>query len=257
MDYYYIENGVAKGPLSKEEIRHCHITPKTLVWVRGMSEWQPAEKVAEFQEILYGPQPEKPGLPELTGTQTIITPEPEQNNTVPTDYSAQPSGYSTAQPSQPVNSPAAEPHRQVTPPPMPHENYGYGVNGQQYGQPYQQPQQGFIAPINNHRSLCIVGTVLASLGVIFGLSTFFGLIFAVPALICGIIGITKASNCDAMMRANNLQGARQAAQSAKTLGWISVIFFLVSIVLILMLLFVWTAYIVDLSSFEDSSLYDF
>lgn len=43
--YFYVKNGVSEGPLSAEELIKL-ITPDTLIWTEGMTEWAPASEVA-------------------------------------------------------------------------------------------------------------------------------------------------------------------------------------------------------------------
>lgn len=43
--YFYVKNGVSEGPLSAEELIKL-ITPDTLIWTEGMTEWTPASEVA-------------------------------------------------------------------------------------------------------------------------------------------------------------------------------------------------------------------
>ena len=53
MEYYIIHNGQQQGPLSVEALRAQSITPDTLVWAPGMSNWAPASQVAELQPLFY------------------------------------------------------------------------------------------------------------------------------------------------------------------------------------------------------------
>lgn len=43
--YFYVKNGVSEGPFSAEELIKL-ITPDTLIWTEGMTEWTPASEVA-------------------------------------------------------------------------------------------------------------------------------------------------------------------------------------------------------------------
>lgn len=43
--YFYVKNGVSEGPFSAEELIKL-ITPDTLIWTEGMTEWAPASEVA-------------------------------------------------------------------------------------------------------------------------------------------------------------------------------------------------------------------
>lgn len=48
--YFYVKNGVSEGPLSAEELIKL-ITPDTLIWAEGMTEWTPASEVAPIGEM--------------------------------------------------------------------------------------------------------------------------------------------------------------------------------------------------------------
>lgn len=48
--YFYVKNGVSEGPFSAEELIKL-ITPDTLIWTEGMTEWAPASEVAQIGEM--------------------------------------------------------------------------------------------------------------------------------------------------------------------------------------------------------------
>lgn len=48
--YFYVKNGVSEGPFSAEELIKL-ITPDTLIWTEGMTEWAPASEVAPIGEM--------------------------------------------------------------------------------------------------------------------------------------------------------------------------------------------------------------
>lgn len=48
--YFYVKNGVSEGPFSAEELIKL-ITPDTLIWTEGMTEWAPASDVAQIGEM--------------------------------------------------------------------------------------------------------------------------------------------------------------------------------------------------------------
>lgn len=48
--YFYVKNGVSEGPFSAEELIKL-ITPDTLIWTEGMTEWVPASEVAPISEM--------------------------------------------------------------------------------------------------------------------------------------------------------------------------------------------------------------
>ena len=48
--YFYVKHGVSEGPFSAEELIKL-ITPDTLIWTEGMTEWTPASGVAPISEM--------------------------------------------------------------------------------------------------------------------------------------------------------------------------------------------------------------
>lgn len=48
--YFYVKNGVSEGPFSAEKLIKL-ITPDTLIWTEGMTEWAPASDVAPISEM--------------------------------------------------------------------------------------------------------------------------------------------------------------------------------------------------------------
>lgn len=48
--YFYVKNGVSEGPFSAEELIKL-ITPDTLIWTEGMTEWAPASEVATISDM--------------------------------------------------------------------------------------------------------------------------------------------------------------------------------------------------------------
>lgn len=48
--YFYVKNGNCEGPFSAEELIKL-ITPDTLIWTEGMTEWAPASDVAPISEM--------------------------------------------------------------------------------------------------------------------------------------------------------------------------------------------------------------
>ena len=48
--YFYVKNGVSEGPFSAEELIKL-ITPDTLIWTEGMTEWAPASEVAPIGKM--------------------------------------------------------------------------------------------------------------------------------------------------------------------------------------------------------------
>lgn len=66
VEYYIVVNGEQKGPFQKEDLRQYNITPETLVWRTGMSEWTKAALIPELADI-------------FTVDVEINSPEPQEN----------------------------------------------------------------------------------------------------------------------------------------------------------------------------------
>ena len=52
--YFYLENGVQKGPATADQLARA-ITPRTLLWREGMEDWAAAEKIPEIRALLNVP----------------------------------------------------------------------------------------------------------------------------------------------------------------------------------------------------------
>lgn len=81
MKYFIIENGQQAGPFTIYELKDKGITSDTLVWAEGMSDWQPAWKVEELKNFLYGNSESvtpPPVPPTAAPAQPVITPEEPQ-----------------------------------------------------------------------------------------------------------------------------------------------------------------------------------
>ena len=72
MKYFYFVNkeGVRQGPMPLDELVAQGITPDTLVWCKGMANWQKAKTVDEVMDLLKSNEPE----PEPV---VVAEPEPE------------------------------------------------------------------------------------------------------------------------------------------------------------------------------------
>ncbi|MBR5687877.1 MAG: DUF4339 domain-containing protein [Prevotella sp.] len=53
MEYFIAINGQQQGPFTIDALRGQHITPDTLVWAQGMSNWMPASQVGELQPLFF------------------------------------------------------------------------------------------------------------------------------------------------------------------------------------------------------------
>lgn len=88
MQYYIVRNGQQAGPFDVDQLTAEGLTPQTLVWCEGMTQWQPAHEIAEVSALFaYNQPPTQP-----------IPPQPQQ----PT-YSAPVQGQPLyGQPQQPA-----------------------------------------------------------------------------------------------------------------------------------------------------------
>lgn len=60
MDFYILINNSKQGPFPVEELANKSITPNTMVWAIGFSNWKPANQVPELSDLLSSLPPEPP-----------------------------------------------------------------------------------------------------------------------------------------------------------------------------------------------------
>ncbi|MDE6235019.1 MAG: GYF domain-containing protein [Muribaculaceae bacterium] len=77
--WYIIYNGQQVGPLQKEQLPNYNLTPESMVWCEGMSNWQPAGTIAALADLL---------TPQSYGNQTYGTQSSDYPNNIP--YGQQP-----------------------------------------------------------------------------------------------------------------------------------------------------------------------
>ena len=53
MNYWIVQNGKSTGPFAMDELRILGVTPKTLVWHKGLKDWTPAGVVPELNRTLF------------------------------------------------------------------------------------------------------------------------------------------------------------------------------------------------------------
>ncbi len=53
--YFLVINGEKSGPFTIDQLATQQLTPQTLVWTEGMSDWAPAQQFAELSS-LFAPQ---------------------------------------------------------------------------------------------------------------------------------------------------------------------------------------------------------
>lgn len=52
--WYIVFNGEQMGPMPLDELQKYNLTPESMVWTEGLSEWIPAGRVPELHSLLYG-----------------------------------------------------------------------------------------------------------------------------------------------------------------------------------------------------------
>lgn len=60
MDFYILVGNTKQGPYPLEELKNKNITPHTLVWRSGLTEWVPASQLPELAELLSELPPDIP-----------------------------------------------------------------------------------------------------------------------------------------------------------------------------------------------------
>lgn len=89
MEYFIIDNnGQQAGPFSQDQLVQKAISPETLVWKQGMTDWTPAWKVEELRTVLEAVEANKPNSTNQQENQ-----EPQQQ----TSEQAQQQAYQQAQ----------------------------------------------------------------------------------------------------------------------------------------------------------------
>lgn len=61
--FYYTDGKERYGPLSMEELRTKNITPQTLVWKEGLSDWVQAGQMEELQALFQASEMAAPVVP--------------------------------------------------------------------------------------------------------------------------------------------------------------------------------------------------
>ena len=55
--YYLVINGEKSGPFTIDQLTTQQVTPQTPVWTEGMSDWVPAQQVAELSSLFASQAP--------------------------------------------------------------------------------------------------------------------------------------------------------------------------------------------------------
>lgn len=122
MQYYIISNGSQLGPYSKEELSLQGLTPESIVWRAGLSEWVKASTLPELSDIISesafslhteSPEPLKSQYPDFNSPQQ----PPQPQHPAPNSY-GQP-----YPPAAPFGAPQQPPYGYRQPFPVPHTNW--------------------------------------------------------------------------------------------------------------------------------------
>lgn len=113
--YFYVKNGVSEGPFSAEELMKL-ITPDTLIWTEGMTEWTPASEVAPISEMFATDTEEETKIAPPVFTPPTFEAAPPAQDPQPPVFEA-----STQEPQPPVMEPQeidAQPQVKESEPPV-------------------------------------------------------------------------------------------------------------------------------------------
>ena len=87
--YFLIINGEKSGPFTIDQLATQQLTPETPVWTEGMSDWVPAQQVAELSSLFASQAP----IPEAS--QPTATPQAPAYNAAPAYGNPQPQAPNT------------------------------------------------------------------------------------------------------------------------------------------------------------------
>ncbi|MDE7440889.1 MAG: GYF domain-containing protein [Muribaculaceae bacterium] len=191
MQYYIISNGSQLGPYSKEELSLQGLTPDSIVWRSGLSEWVKASTLPELSDII------------SESAFSLHTETPETMKSPYPDFAAGQQPQQPPQPQQPVQNPYGQPYPPAAPYGMPQQPYNY--------------RQPFPVPHTNWMPWAIIVTIIS------GCTTCVGLIL-------GIISIVYASKANAFY-ANGQQAEGDAANStARTLTIVNIVLLVLGVI---------------------------
>lgn len=89
MEYFIIDNnGQQAGPFSQDQLVQKAISPETLVWKQGMTDWTPAWKVEELRTVLEAVEANKPNATNQQENQ-----EPQQQTSEQAQQQAYQQGF--------------------------------------------------------------------------------------------------------------------------------------------------------------------
>ncbi len=128
MEYWTIIDNSHAGPFTAGQLADMKITPDTLIWHEGLTDWTPARDIASLAPLFAAPAPsdasESPMAQEATEVEVPAATEIE------IEVSATPQ-----EPQPQEQAPGPQPYE----PYQPYQPYGQQNPGQPYGQPGPQP----------------------------------------------------------------------------------------------------------------------
>lgn len=195
MNIFVYRNGKQEGPFGLDDLQKLGLTPDTLIWYKGLSEWTPASQ-CDATAVLFS-QPEPPAPPQQPQFQ-----QPVEQPCYQQPQYQQP--YQQPQYQQPVEQPCyQQPYQQP-----------------QYQQPVEQPCYDELPPCpESSKTLAIVLTVLAVI-----------CCCNIPAMVFGILGISKGSDVSKRYAEGDIEGAENAAKQCKTFTLIGYIVWILGLV---------------------------
>ncbi|MDE6296861.1 MAG: GYF domain-containing protein [Muribaculaceae bacterium] len=211
MQYYIIVNGSQLGPYSIEELRYQGLTPESMVWREGLSEWVAASTLAELSAILYDMNAAQAVQNPAPAPQQPVNQYPDYNNGY--NQPATPQYGAPQQPAAPQYGAPQQPVQQYGAPQQPYQQYN------EYGQPVQQPygQQMFNQPQHqNWMPWAIVVTILAGCSCV--------------GLVLGILAIVNANKANNFFKMGMNAEGEAANKTAKTLVIINAVLMVISII---------------------------
>lgn len=90
--YFLVINGEKSGPFTIDQLATQQLTPQTLVWTEGMSDWAPAQQFAELSSLF---APQAPSAPTPEAPQPTATPQAPAYNAAPAYGNPQPQAPNT------------------------------------------------------------------------------------------------------------------------------------------------------------------
>lgn len=208
MQYYIVVSGQQVGPLSFEELRLQNLTPESLVWREGLTEWVTASTLPELSPLFIVTPP--PSESQVYPEQPVAPAYPEQ----PT-YPQQTAAPQYGAPQQPQYGAPQQP--QYTAPQQPQYGAPQGYPPyNQYGQPLQPFGPMNEIPHTNYMPWAIILTILCSCSCV--------------GLVLGIISIVNANKANDFYRMGNAVAGESANKTAKTLIIINAVLLILSII---------------------------